>query len=66
MAIQRDDLEWVDRGNGYVDPGAVPGYDGTRLIGRRLRETKYRFEPFRWDDLVPIEEGERAGAPSPS
>jgi hypothetical protein len=63
--IERADLEWVDRGSGYVDPDAVPGYDGQALIGRRLRETKYRFEAIRRGDLIPAEE-ERERAASPT
>lgn len=63
MPIEPEDLECVDRGRRYVDPGAIPGRDGARLVGRRLREMKYRFEPFHWDELVPIDEGERASAP---
>jgi membrane associated rhomboid family serine protease len=50
--IQEADLEWVDR-TGYVDPDVVPGRDGKRLIGRRLRQARFRYEPFRWEDLEP-------------
>jgi membrane associated rhomboid family serine protease len=63
--IEAADLEWVDRGSGYVDPDAVPGYDGRALIGRRLREPRYRFEAIRRSDLVPLEEEtERAASPT--
>jgi hypothetical protein len=62
VPIQMDDLEWVDR-QGYVDPDAVPGYDGKGLIGRRLAETRYRFEPIRWGDLLQ-EESEGAASPT--
>jgi hypothetical protein len=48
-----------------VDPDAVPGYDGRALVGRRLREPRYRFEAIRGSDLVPSEE-ESASAASPS
>ena len=41
-------------GGGY-DPDAVPGHDGRALVGRRLRETRYRFEAIRRGDLVPAE-----------
>lgn len=64
-SIEMDDLEWVDRRSGYVDPDAVPGYDGIALIGRRLGETRYRFEPIRRGDLLPQEEVSQH-APSPT
>jgi hypothetical protein len=52
--IEEADLEWVDRRAAYVDPDVVPGRDGKRLIGRRLRHVRYRYEPIRWEDLEPI------------
>jgi hypothetical protein len=63
--IELADLEWVERRNGYVDPDAVPGYDGRALIGRRLREPRYRFEAIRRSDLAPVEE-ESPSAASPT
>ena len=63
--IELADLEWVDRGSRYVDPDAVPGYDGRALIGRRLREPRYRFEAIRRSDLAPVEE-ESSSAASPT
>ena len=56
IPIVVEDLEWVSRRSGnYVDPGAVPGNQLSSLIGRRLRETRFRYEPVRWDDLEPVE-----------
>jgi membrane associated rhomboid family serine protease len=62
--IEEADLERVDRAGGYVDPDVVPGDDGKRLIGRRLRQGRYRYEPIRWDDLEPAEKMESLHAPS--
>ena len=65
VPIVIEDVEWVTRRSGdYVDPGAVPGSDRQSLIGRRLREPRFRYEPVRWDDLEPVE-SEIAAAPSP-
>jgi membrane associated rhomboid family serine protease len=61
--IEEADLEWVDRAGAYVDPDVVPGRDGKRLIGRRLRQPRYRYEPIRWEDLEPAEERESLHAP---
>ena len=27
-----------------------------RVVGRRLKETRYRYEPIRWADLLPADE----------
>lgn len=66
--IRRDDLERVSRGSGYVDPDVVPGYDASTLIGKRLRETRYRYEPIRWHDVETGDQPVRgeAGAPRPA
>jgi membrane associated rhomboid family serine protease len=61
--IEAEDLEWVDREGGYVDPDVVPGRDGKRLLGRRMRQARYRYEPIRWEDLEPAEEREQLHAP---
>ena len=60
--LEEADLEWVDRGSAYVDPDVVPGRDGKRLIGRRLRHVRYRYEPIRWEDLEPADQKEPLGA----
>jgi membrane associated rhomboid family serine protease len=51
--IEEADVESVDRAGAYVDPDVVPGHDGKRLIGRRLRQDRYRYEPIRWGDVEP-------------
>ena len=61
--IEDADLEWVDRRSGYVDPDVVPGRDGKRLVGRRMRHARYRYEPIRWEDLEPVDQKESLSAP---
>jgi hypothetical protein len=51
--IEAADFESVDRAGAYVDPDVVPGREGTRLVGRRLRQDRYRYEPIRWQDVEP-------------
>lgn len=64
--IQREQLEAIRR-EGYIDPDSVPGNQVSRLIGRRLRGQRYRYEPILWEDLMPVAEpGEgEARAPRP-
>lgn len=50
--IALHDIEWVSRDGGYVDPAAIPGHDASKLVGLRLRETRYRYEPIRWVDVL--------------
>ena len=61
--IEEAELEWVDRGSAYVDPDVVPGRDVKRLVGRRMRHARYRYEPIRWDDLDPVDQKESLSAP---
>lgn len=55
--LQADDLEVVARPRGYADPDPVPARERHRVLGRRLRVERYRFEPLLWSHLEPPDSG---------